>query len=48
MLYHVSNASKELNDYHDYKTKLQEVNRRAQRESLLYVLVGSGPDHDKR
>lgn len=48
VLYHVSNASKELNDYHDYKTKLQEVIQKNPEESLLYVLVGeSGPDHDK-
>lgn len=45
----VSNASKEINDFHDYKTSLQEIIQKNPEESVEYVLSGeSGPDHDKR
>ena len=49
VLHYVSNASKELSNFHDYKTKLQEVIQKNPEENVEYVHVGeSGPDHDKR
>ncbi|MCR5485550.1 MAG: ribonuclease III [Clostridiales bacterium] len=49
VLRYVENASKLLESFHDYKTKLQEIIQKNPEESVEYVLVGeSGPDHDKR
>lgn len=45
----IPDAVVQKNNFHDYKTALQEIIQKNPDEHISYVLVGeSGPDHDKR